>query len=96
MNDAFSEMPDGVWLQRRLPLAQVISRSNNRDVQARLCAAGVGVAALPRPLGDRTVGIERIDLGEDPPGSRDKCRSKKTLILNKCRFKETNMYVNVY
>jgi DNA-binding transcriptional LysR family regulator len=68
MNDAFSEMPDSVWLQRRLPLAQVISRSNNRDVQARLCAAGVGVAALPRPLGDRTVGIERIDLGEDPPG----------------------------
>jgi DNA-binding transcriptional LysR family regulator len=68
MDAAFSEMPDSVWLQRRLPLAHVISRSNNRDVQASLCAAGVGVAVLPRPLGDRIAGIERIDLGEEPPG----------------------------
>ena len=51
-----------------LPNAHVTSRSNNRDVQARLCALGRGVAVLPRPLGDATSGIVRIDLGEDPPG----------------------------
>ncbi len=32
-------------------------RSNNREVQARLCAGGAGLAVLPRPLGDATPGI---------------------------------------
>jgi DNA-binding transcriptional LysR family regulator len=43
-------------------------RSNNRDVQATLCANGVGLAVLPRPLGDAFIGIERIDLDDGPPG----------------------------
>jgi DNA-binding transcriptional LysR family regulator len=51
-----------------LPNAHVISRSNNRDVQANLCVEGAGVAVLPRPLGDALTGLERIDLGEQPPG----------------------------
>jgi DNA-binding transcriptional LysR family regulator len=68
MDTAFGGMPDAIWLQRILPNAHVISRSNNRDVQARLCAAGAGVAVLPRPLGDAFPGVERIDLGEPPPG----------------------------
>ncbi|MDB5851249.1 MAG: LysR family transcriptional regulator, partial [Rhodoferax sp.] len=37
MDTAFSGMPDAVWLQKMLPRAFVVSRSNNRDVQARLC-----------------------------------------------------------
>jgi DNA-binding transcriptional LysR family regulator len=32
-----------------------------------MCAQGAGVAVLPRPLGDPLPGVERIDLGEDPP-----------------------------
>ena len=32
------------------------------------CALGVGVAVLPRPLGDATPGLRRIDLGDEPPG----------------------------
>ena len=68
MDTAFSGMPDAVWLQRILPNAHVISRSNNRDVQARMCACGIGVAVLPRPLGDKLAGVRRIDLGEQPPG----------------------------
>ena len=63
-------MPDAVWLKRILPKAHIVSRSNNRDVQARMCGLGVGVAVLPRPLGDALQGVERIDLGEAPP-SRD-------------------------
>ncbi|TCI11480.1 LysR family transcriptional regulator [Dyella soli] len=70
MDVAFGDMPDVAWLQRILPRAQVALRSNARDVQARACALGVGVAVLPRPLGDATKGLARIDLGEDPP-SRD-------------------------
>jgi DNA-binding transcriptional LysR family regulator len=46
----------------------VAFRSNNREVQAQLCARGGGLAVLPRPLGDSTPGIVALDLGETPPG----------------------------
>lgn len=68
MDTAFGGMPDVAWIEAKLPNATVINRSNNREVQARLCAAGVGIAVLPRPLGDSTEGLELIDLGEPPPG----------------------------
>lgn len=68
MDAAFEDMPDVQWLRRVLPRGQVVSRSNSREVQARLCAGGAGVAVLPRPLGDRIPGIELIDLGDAPPG----------------------------
>lgn len=68
MDTAFGGMPDTIWLSRVLPKARIVARSNNRDVQARLCALGRGIAVLPRPLGDAVPGIARIDLGEDPPG----------------------------
>ena len=51
-----------------LPNARIAIRSNNRDVQARLCALGRGIAVLPRPLGDAIDAITPIDLGEPPPG----------------------------
>jgi DNA-binding transcriptional LysR family regulator len=68
MDIAFGGMPDATWLKRMLPNAHIVSRSNNRDVQARLCAEGAGLAVLPRPLGDSLAGVQRIDLGEPPPG----------------------------
>jgi DNA-binding transcriptional LysR family regulator len=68
MDTAFGGMPDAVWLSRVLPDAHIVSRSNNRDIQAQLCTLGAGIAVLPRPLGDAIPGIERIELGEDPPG----------------------------
>ena len=68
MDMAFSDVPDAVWLQRVLPNAHIVSRSNNRDVQARMCGEGAGVAVLPRPLGDSIAGVRRLDLGEPPPG----------------------------
>jgi DNA-binding transcriptional LysR family regulator len=68
MDSAFSKLPDVTWLQRMLPNARALFGSNNREVQARMCAHGAGLAVLPCPLGDQTAGIERIDLGEAPPG----------------------------
>ncbi|WP_245653868.1 LysR family transcriptional regulator [Novosphingobium rosa] len=68
MDTGFAQMADAVWLRQRLPEATVAFRSNNRQVQARLCADGAGLAVLPRPLGDATPGIAAIDLGEAPPG----------------------------
>jgi DNA-binding transcriptional LysR family regulator len=68
MDTAYSDMPDVAWLHRMLPDARVVFRSNARDIHAQMCANGVGVAVLPRLLGDNASGIERVDLGEDPPG----------------------------
>lgn len=67
MDMASGAMPDALWLKGILPHATVSARSNNRDVQARMCALGVGLAVLPRPLGDSTAQLERVDLGEEPP-----------------------------
>jgi DNA-binding transcriptional LysR family regulator len=68
MDTAFAEMPDALWLKRVLPAAQIAIRSNNREAQAELCRQGIGLAVLPRPLGDRIPGIVPIDVGEAPPG----------------------------
>ena len=68
LNSAFAGIPDDSWLQRMLPKARVGFRSNSRDVQARMCALGAGIAVLPTPLGDSLIGVERIDLGAQPPG----------------------------
>lgn len=68
MDEAFADMPDAEWLRRTFPKAGIAMRSNNRDVQAALCIGGVGLAVLPRPLGDAMNGIERIGLAEPPPG----------------------------
>lgn len=68
MDRAFGGLPDVEWVKRMLPRAKIVFGSNNRGVQARMCAEGSGFAVLPCPLGDATPGIQRIDLGEAPPG----------------------------
>jgi DNA-binding transcriptional LysR family regulator len=68
LDAAFQDFPDATWLRRRLPRARVAFCSNSRDAQARMCAAGGGLAVLPAPLGDRYPGLEAVDLGEAPPG----------------------------
>jgi DNA-binding transcriptional LysR family regulator len=68
MDTAFGGMPDVAWLKRLLPKAETVFASNNRDIQARMAAHGVGFAVLPRPLGDTVPGLRPIDLGEVPPG----------------------------
>lgn len=70
LDQAFRDFPDAAWLRRQLPNAHVAFGSNSREAQARMCAAGAGLAVLPAPLGDATPGIAPIALGEAPP-SRD-------------------------
>lgn len=67
MDTAFAGMPDVAWLQQMLPNAKVVFRSNARAIQAQMCRRGAGAAVLPRPLGDAFDGLQRIDLGEEPP-----------------------------
>jgi DNA-binding transcriptional LysR family regulator len=68
MNTQYDDMPHAIWLRRVLPNAEIRYRSNNREVQAELCARGGGLAILPRPLGDATRGLAAVDLEEPPPG----------------------------
>lgn len=68
MDSAFGSLPDVEWIKRMLPEARIVFGSNNRGVQARMCAEKSGLAVLPCLLGDVTPGIRRIDLGEAPPG----------------------------
>lgn len=68
LDAAFAGTPDDSWLQTMLPKAPIVFRSNSRDVQAKLCALGLGLAVLPLPLGDATPGIVRLNLGSEPPG----------------------------
>lgn len=68
MDMAHDGLPDAVWLKRMLPRSHIVSRSNDRDVHGRMCALGVGAAVLPQSLGDSLAGVERVDLGEQPPG----------------------------
>jgi DNA-binding transcriptional LysR family regulator len=48
MDTAFNQLADVSWLTGLLPRARITGRSNSRDVQARMCAAGGGLAVLPR------------------------------------------------
>jgi len=60
--------PDIAWLQESFPHAKPILSSNNRNVQARMCRQGIGVAVLPQVVGSQVSGLRRLNLPEEPPG----------------------------
>ncbi len=64
------QFPDIGWLTESFPNARPVLRSNNRNVQGRMCRQGIGIAVLPRVVGDQIVGIRRLNLPAEPP-SRD-------------------------
>lgn len=68
MDTGFGGMPDVGWLMQSLPGARIVARSNSREMQARLCALGTGLAVLPRPLGAAPPGLVEVDMGSAPPG----------------------------
>jgi DNA-binding transcriptional LysR family regulator len=67
MNTAQSHFPDVAWLLDRFPLSRRAFTSTSRTVQAQMCLQGMGIAVLPRPLGDALPGLQRIDLSDEPP-----------------------------
>ena len=68
MDEAFAGMPDVTWLRECFPNAAIAMRSNNREVQAALCAAGVGMAVLPEILARKVKHLQRVDHERQPPG----------------------------
>ncbi len=67
MDTSTGTFPDIDWLRGCFPNSGVVLRSNNRNVQAQMCGNGLGIAVLPRPVGDKNSTIRRLDLSEDPP-----------------------------
>lgn len=67
MNTAQSHFPDVAWLIERFPEAPRVFTSTSRSVQAQMCLRGRGLAVLPRPLGDATAGLQRIETRGTPP-----------------------------
>jgi DNA-binding transcriptional LysR family regulator len=68
MNTAQSHFPDVAWLLDRFPQSRRAFTSTSRAIQAQMCVRGMGIAVLPRPLGDATAGLQRIDTPDQPPG----------------------------
>lgn len=64
------QFPDIAWLTDSFPNARPVLRSNNRNVQGRMCRQGIGIAVLPLVVGDQIMGIRRLNLPAEPP-SRD-------------------------
>lgn len=67
MNTAQAHFPDVAWLLDSFPLSRRAFTSTSRTVQAQMCVRGVGIAVLPRPVGDALAGLQRIDTSNGPP-----------------------------
>jgi DNA-binding transcriptional LysR family regulator len=67
MNTAQAHFPDVAWLLDRFPRSRRAFTSTSRTVQAQMCVRGVGIAVLPRPVGDALAGLQRIDTSNGPP-----------------------------
>nr|WP_246426008.1 LysR substrate-binding domain-containing protein [Sphingomonas kyeonggiensis] len=52
MDTAFAGAADMKWLLTRWPRARLAFRSNNRESQASACAQNLGIAVLPRLIGE--------------------------------------------
>ncbi|OON62628.1 LysR family transcriptional regulator [Massilia sp. KIM] len=68
MNTAQSHFPDVAWLLDRFPGSRRVFTSTSRAVQAQMCLRGLGIAVLPRPLGDALPGLQAITMPDQPPG----------------------------
>lgn len=61
------QFPDIAWLKDSFPNARPLLASNNRNVQARMCAQGIGIAVLPQVVGNQVGGLRRLQLPVEPP-----------------------------
>jgi DNA-binding transcriptional LysR family regulator len=67
MDTSTGQFPDIAWLRESFPNAKPVLRSNNRNVQGRMCARGVGIAVLPQVVGNQMTDLRRLNLTVEPP-----------------------------
>lgn len=69
-DEGSDDLPQQRWLLAHAGTRRIVLRTNDLEAQAASVAAGVGLALLPRFIGDRHDGLQRIDL-EGKPVSRE-------------------------
>ncbi|WP_437962857.1 LysR family transcriptional regulator (plasmid) [Sorangium sp. So ce119] len=67
MSDDPPAVADLPWLSAVAGKARVAARTNGREAQATMGAAGVGLVCLPRYLGDATPGLRLLSPPSPPP-----------------------------
>ncbi|WP_437636750.1 LysR family transcriptional regulator [Sorangium sp. So ce854] len=67
MDDDPPAVADLPWLRAVAANARVAARTNGREAQATMGAAGVGLVCLPRYLGDATPGLRLLSPPSPPP-----------------------------
>lgn len=67
LQDDLAGVPEALWLQEIGHAATRALLANSRDVQAHACAAGLGIACLPRYLADEIPEIRLLASPGAPP-----------------------------
>lgn len=67
LQDDLAGLPEALWLQEIAPAAMRALYANSREAQMHACAAGLGLACLPRYLADTHAGIALIEPPSAPP-----------------------------
>ena len=60
VQDSLASLPEAQWLADLAPMATTSLMANSRQVQLEACAAGVGLACLPRYLADDHPPLARL------------------------------------
>ena len=60
MSKDLPKVPDVDWLPRIASAARIVARANGREPMASMVAAGIGIACLPRFMGDATSGLRLL------------------------------------
>ncbi len=67
VQDSLASLPEAQWLADLAPAAVAALLANSRQVQLEACAAGVGLACLPRYLADDAPSLTRLQTPTSPP-----------------------------
>jgi DNA-binding transcriptional LysR family regulator len=67
LQNTLIDMPEGEWFNGVASGASRVLATNSREGQVQACLAGVGLACLPRYLGDTHPDLKLINMGRPPP-----------------------------
>lgn len=67
MSESLSKIPDVSWLSQIAAQARIAVRTNGRAPMATMAQSGVGIACLPRFVGDATAGLRFLPTPEPGP-----------------------------
>lgn len=66
-DDALSHLPQERWLAQLMPGRRTVFRANSLPTLIAVTRAGLGLAVLPRYLGDGDAALTRIEMASAPP-----------------------------